>query len=131
MKTNLSFHFPQSHTIGAYISEEARNFGEASSIKISIDYEYHEKIDVANNIDLYTTKIYVEQPRIYLFGFVMRYLLLVKSNYSGSMSNFITLDEHRNRIQNPVDEFLSDWEQWVLNASTWKVITLVSNSLRV
>ena len=111
--TDISLHFPPSHTLGTFLSAESKEVATAAGISIKFDYEYNDRID-PGNVDLYTLNIHVEKPKIFAHGFFMKYLSLLKLNYAGGQSNFTTLDEYRNRMQNPDDEFLSDWEQWVL-----------------
>ncbi|ODA76749.1 hypothetical protein RJ55_08020 [Drechmeria coniospora] len=92
----LSLHTPQSSTHAAFLS--SNELGYAEALVVSGSYQYNSTTSPANT-DTLVVKVHGQSPYAYLYGFVIRYLLLLKDNYFGDHVHFKTLDEYQDQLQ--------------------------------
>ncbi|CAJ0833828.1 20916_t:CDS:2, partial [Entrophospora sp. SA101] len=73
-----------SQTLGAFLSEDAKKFGQVRFFTVEGSYQYYNTVDPNHGNDV----------SLKLFGFVIRYFLILQANYFGAFINFMTLDEY-------------------------------------
>ncbi|TWU78547.1 hypothetical protein ED733_002659 [Metarhizium rileyi] len=93
---DLSLHAPLSNTQAAFLSSSELGHGEGLTVTGS--YEYNATTSVANT-DTLILNIHGQSPYAYLYGFIIRYVILLKDNYFGDFVHFRTLDEYREHLQ--------------------------------
>lgn len=93
---NIAVHAPQWSTDAAFLA--SKNLGHAEGLGISGSYQYNAGTSPANT-DTLILNLNGQSPRIYLYGFLIRYLILLKDNYFGDHVHFRTLDEYQEQLQ--------------------------------
>ncbi|TPX65020.1 hypothetical protein SpCBS45565_g05450 [Spizellomyces sp. 'palustris'] len=99
-KTRVRMSFPASHTIGAYLTEEARNVGTLGHLAIEASYRFCNTYKVGN-VDSLAMNVEASSVHATIFGFLITHLVYFKENYMGDFNNFVTSDEFRNRTADP------------------------------
>ncbi|KAI9492938.1 hypothetical protein BDB00DRAFT_872979 [Zychaea mexicana] len=90
-----------SHTLSAFMEKENAQFGMSVSVAIEGSYEYYTSVDVLRHIESLNLNIKLNGVTCKLFGTVIRYIIILKDNYAGQWINFSTIDEYRQRRQEP------------------------------
>ncbi|KAM4056623.1 hypothetical protein HRG_003492 [Hirsutella rhossiliensis] len=93
---DLNLHFPQSSTQAAFLP--FNELGHADGLVVSGSYQYNSTTSPANT-DTLVLKVHGQSPYAHLYGFVVRYFLLLKDNYFGDHVHFRTLDEYQEQLQ--------------------------------
>lgn len=93
---DLALHVPQSNTQAAFLSSNELGHGEGLTITGS--YEYNATTSPANT-DTLILNVHGQSPYAYLYGFIIRYAILLKDNYFGDFVHFRTLDEYQEQLQ--------------------------------
>ncbi|KAK9436913.1 hypothetical protein VB005_11730 [Metarhizium brunneum] len=93
---DLTLHAPQSNTQAAFLSSNELGHGE--SLAVTGSYEYNATTSVGNT-DTLILDVHGQSPYAYLYGFIIRYLILLKDNYFGDFVHFRTLDEYQEQLQ--------------------------------
>ncbi|PNY23236.1 Protein CSF1 [Tolypocladium capitatum] len=93
---DLSLHTTQSNTHAAFVS--SNELGHAEGLAVTGSYQYNATTSPAN-IDTLVLNLHGQSPYAYLYGFVVRYFLLLKDNYFGDHVHFRTLDEYQEQLQ--------------------------------
>ncbi|KAG8407094.1 fermentation associated protein [Metarhizium acridum] len=93
---DLKLHTPQSNTQAAFLSSNELGHGE--SLAVTGSYEYNATTSVANT-DTLILNVHGQSPYAYLYGFIIRYVILLKENYFGDFVHFRTLDEYQAHLQ--------------------------------
>ncbi|KHN97987.1 uncharacterized protein MAM_04376 [Metarhizium album ARSEF 1941] len=93
---DLTLHAPQSNTQAAFLS--SKELGHGESLAVTGSYEYNATTSVANT-DTLILNVYGQSPYAYLYGFIIRYVILLKDNYFGDFVHFRTLDEYQEQLQ--------------------------------
>ncbi|KND87907.1 Protein CSF1 [Tolypocladium ophioglossoides CBS 100239] len=93
---DLSLHTPQSNTHTAFVS--SNELGHAEGLTVTGSYQYNATTSSANT-DTLILNVHGQSPHAYLYGFVVRYFLLLKDNYFGDHVHFRTLDEYQEQLQ--------------------------------
>ncbi|KAG5926206.1 hypothetical protein E4U42_003527 [Claviceps africana] len=97
---DLSLHVPQSDTQAAFLS--SNELGHGNGLSLSGSYQYNATTSPENTDTLILT-VHIGSPYLYLYGFIVRYCLILKDNYFGDHVHFRTLDEYQSQIQrNPL-----------------------------
>ncbi|KAF4513082.1 hypothetical protein G6O67_000402 [Ophiocordyceps sinensis] len=93
---DLTLHFPQSSTQAAFLP--FNELGHADGLVVSGSYQYNSTTS-PENTDTLVLKVHGQSPYAHLYGFIIRYFLLLKDNYFGDHVHFRTLDEYREQLQ--------------------------------
>ncbi|KAH7328007.1 hypothetical protein B0I35DRAFT_472765 [Stachybotrys elegans] len=92
---DLAFRSSQWNTPDAFVPSNEVGHAEALAIKGS--YEYNATTS-PTNIDTLTLHLHGQSPNVYLYGFLVRYFLVLKDNYFGEHVHFRTLDEYQSQL---------------------------------
>nr|CAG8529135.1 11787_t:CDS:10 [Entrophospora candida] len=82
-----------SQTLGAFLSEDAKKFGQVRFFTVEGSYQYYNTVD-PNHVESLSLMMKGNDVSLKLFGFVIRYFLILQANYFGAFINFMTLDEY-------------------------------------
>ncbi|KAG5947954.1 hypothetical protein E4U53_006365 [Claviceps sorghi] len=93
---DISLHAPQSYTQAAFLS--SNGLGHGNGLSLSGSYQYNATTSPANTDTLILT-FHIDSPYLYLYGFLVRYCLVLKDNYFGDHVHFRTFDEYQTQIQ--------------------------------
>lgn len=93
---DLTIHFPQSSTQAAFLP--LNELGHADGLVVNGSYQYNSTTSPANT-DTLVLKVHGQLPYAQLYGFVIRYFLLLKDNYFGDHIHFKTLDEYQAQLR--------------------------------
>lgn len=93
---DLTLHSPQSSTQAAFLPFS--ELGHTDGLVVSGSYHYNSTTSPANT-DTLVLKVHGQSPYAHLYGFVIRYLLLLKDNYFRDHVHFRTLDEYQEQLQ--------------------------------
>lgn len=86
----------QSNTEAAFLS--THDIGHAESLAVTGSYHYNATTSSANT-DTLILNLHGQSPCAYVYGFLIRYALLLKDNYFGDHVHFRTLDEYQELLQ--------------------------------
>jgi hypothetical protein len=92
----LSLHTPQWTTQSAFIPPQ--ELGTVRQLGINGSYHYNATTSPANT-DTLILNIYGHSLAVTLYGFVIRYFILLKDNYFGEHVHFRTLDEYQKQLR--------------------------------
>ncbi|KAG6015189.1 hypothetical protein E4U43_005623 [Claviceps pusilla] len=93
---DLCLHASQSDTQAAFLS--SNELGHGNELSVTGSYQYNATTAPANT-DTLILNIHIDSPYLYLYGFIVRYCLILKDNYFGEHVHFRTLDEYQEQIQ--------------------------------
>lgn len=93
---DLALQVPQWNTQAAFLS--SKQLGHIEGLVIDGSYNYNATTSTANT-DTLILNVRGQSPYIYLYGFLVRYVILLKDNYFGEFVHFRTLDEYQNQLQ--------------------------------
>lgn len=93
---NFSFQAPQWNTMASFIA--GNELGHAEGVTITGSYEYNTTTSPANT-DTLIIQLHGQSPQFYLYGFLVRYLMVLKEDYFGEHVHFKTLDEYQTQLQ--------------------------------
>ncbi|TPX34646.1 hypothetical protein SmJEL517_g02685 [Synchytrium microbalum] len=99
--------FPPTNTIGAYLTEEAAQFGSIEKLTIPLTYRYHRDPE-SPKVDSLTLTVSANSVNMTLFGFHLRYLLYLQDNYFGEHISFQTVSEYNAGLKSPQPSQRSD-----------------------
>ncbi len=92
----LAVRTPQWNTESAFL--DSGILGNAEGLVISGSYQYNVSTSPTNT-DTLVLNLYGQSPHVTLYGFLIRYLMLLKDNYFGDTVHFRTVDEYQEQIQ--------------------------------
>ncbi|ATY64569.1 fermentation associated [Cordyceps militaris] len=92
----LSVRTPQWNTESAFLDSDL--LGNAEGLVVSGSYQYNASTSAANT-DTLVLNVYGQSPHVTLYGFLIRYLMLLKDNYFGETVHFRTVDEYQEQLQ--------------------------------
>ncbi|KAF4971766.1 hypothetical protein FZEAL_9757 [Fusarium zealandicum] len=93
---DLALRVPQWNTQAAFLS--SRDLGHIEGLVVDGSYNYNATTSTANT-DTLILNLRGQSPYLYLYGFLVRYAILLKDNYFGEFVHFRTLDEYQNQLQ--------------------------------
>lgn len=93
---DLALQVPQWNTQASFLA--SRELGHIEGLVVDGSYNYNATTSSANT-DTLMLNVRGQSPYIYLYGFVIRYLILLKDNYFGDYVHFRTLDEYQTQLQ--------------------------------
>ncbi|KAM5365630.1 hypothetical protein ACJZ2D_010902 [Fusarium nematophilum] len=93
---DLALRIPQWNTQAAFLS--SRDLGHIEGLVVDGSYNYNATTSTANT-DTLILNVRGQSPYLYLYGFLIRYFILLKDNYFGEFVHFRTLDEYQNQLQ--------------------------------
>ncbi|KAK7432669.1 Macrophage colony-stimulating factor 1 receptor [Neonectria magnoliae] len=93
---DLALRVPDWNTQAAFLS--SRDLGHIEGLVVDGGYHYNATTSSANT-DTLTLNVRGQSPYVYLYGFLVRYAILLKDNYFGDFVHFKTLDEHQGQLQ--------------------------------
>ncbi|CAO3695982.1 unnamed protein product [Umbelopsis ramanniana] len=97
----LAFSLPSSHTLGAFLREEDAQFGSTVYATLEGSYNYYSTVDVTQHLESLNLQVKLKGVSCKLLGSIARYFLILKDNYFGNWVHFVTVEEYRQRKQNP------------------------------
>ncbi|KAI0406823.1 hypothetical protein F4802DRAFT_595829 [Xylaria palmicola] len=92
----LGLHAPSWNTQAAFLA--SKNIGNLEKLVIDGNYHYNTSTSPANT-DTLVLDVTAQSPTLYLYGFLIRYFLLLKDNYFGDHVHFRTLDEYQQTLR--------------------------------
>ncbi|KAM6533371.1 Macrophage colony-stimulating factor 1 receptor [Fusarium falciforme] len=93
---DLALRVPQWNTQAAFLSSQ--DFGHIEGLVVDGSYNYNATTSTTNT-DTLILNVRGQSPYVYLYGFLIRYIILLKDNYFGDYVHFRTLDEYQNQLQ--------------------------------
>ncbi|KAL0933108.1 fermentation associated protein [Colletotrichum truncatum] len=93
---SLSLHVPPWNTQAAFIT--SKEIGHGENFELDGKYHYNATTSPAN-IDTLTLNLGLQSPTVTLYGFLIRYFLVLKDNYLGDYIHFKTLDEYQELLR--------------------------------
>lgn len=90
-----------SHTFSSFMRDEDTNTAVAVNMEIDGTYDYYSTVDILRHIESCNMHVKIEGATVKLFGTLIRYLFILRDNYFGEWSNFLTIDEYRKQRSNP------------------------------
>ncbi|KAJ3022828.1 hypothetical protein HKX48_005162 [Thoreauomyces humboldtii] len=100
-KTRVTMSFPKSHTIGSFMTDKAREVGTAGHLIIAGTYRYHRAV-APGLIDCLAITLEASSVSLVIYGYLVSHLIFFKENYLGEHNSFITSDEYRSRMADPL-----------------------------
>ncbi|ORY50868.1 hypothetical protein BCR33DRAFT_712841 [Rhizoclosmatium globosum] len=95
--------YPQSHGIGAFMTEAAKDVGRFQSLKVSGSYEYYDVyVETPDGPDAITIEVELDTAALKSYGFVVTSLLDVLSNYLGQFRHSISIEDYRLKLSDPL-----------------------------
>ncbi|CAB4400532.1 unnamed protein product [Rhizophagus irregularis] len=85
-----------SQTLGAFLTDDSKEAVEVPNFTIEGNYQYYSFVD-PNHVESLTLIMKGKKVNLKLFGFVIRYFLILQMNYFGNYINFMTSDEYLTR----------------------------------
>ncbi|KAL7933683.1 hypothetical protein V8C35DRAFT_303585 [Trichoderma chlorosporum] len=105
---DLALHASQSSTQATFV--KSNEVGHIEGLGVNGSYQYNATTSPANT-DTLVLNIHAQSPSIYLYGFLVRYVMVLKDNYFGEHVHFKTQDEYQEqlqaKIQNPDAEMVA------------------------
>ncbi|KAJ3493807.1 hypothetical protein NLG97_g4500 [Lecanicillium saksenae] len=92
----LSLRTPQWNTESAFL--DSGSLGSAEGLVVSGSYQYNATTSTANT-DTLILNVYGQSLHVTLYGFLIRYFMLLKDNYFGDTVHFRTVDEYQEQLQ--------------------------------
>ncbi|KAI1433289.1 hypothetical protein GGR50DRAFT_669400 [Xylaria sp. CBS 124048] len=102
---DLSLHSPLWNTQATFLP--SKDVGRLEKLVIDGKYHYNATTSPAN-IDTLALDVTAQSPTFYLYGFLVRYFLLLKDNYFGDHVHFKTLDEYQQSLRVDVQSSSAD-----------------------
>ncbi|KAF6815435.1 fermentation associated protein [Colletotrichum sojae] len=93
---SLSLHVPPWNTQAAFIA--SKEIGQGENFELDGAYTYNATTSPAN-IDTLTLNLGLQSPTVTLYGFLIRYFLVLKDNYLGDYIHFKTLEEYQELLR--------------------------------
>ncbi|KAF4496162.1 hypothetical protein FAGAP_7692 [Fusarium agapanthi] len=93
---DMALQVPQWNTQAAFLS--SKQLGHIEGLAVDGSYNYNATTSSANT-DTLILNVRGQSPYVYLYGFLIRYVILLKDNYFGEFVHFRTLDEYQNQLQ--------------------------------
>ncbi|RKK17401.1 Protein CSF1 [Fusarium oxysporum] len=93
---DMALQVPQWNTQAAFLS--SKQLGHIEGLAVDGSYNYNATTSSANT-DTLILNFRGQSPYVYLYGFLIRYVILLKDNYFGEFVHFRTLDEYQNQLQ--------------------------------
>ncbi|KAI1112793.1 hypothetical protein F5Y14DRAFT_452638 [Nemania sp. NC0429] len=92
----LGLHAPLSNTQATFLA--SKDAGSLEKLVVDGNYHYNTTTSSANT-DTLVLDVTAQSPMFYLYGFLIRYFLLLKDNYFGDHVHFRTLDEYQHGLR--------------------------------
>ncbi|KAI0454759.1 hypothetical protein F5B21DRAFT_504006 [Xylaria acuta] len=92
----LGLHAPSWNTQAAFLA--SKDIGNLETLVVDGNYHYNTTTSPANT-DTLVLDVTAQSPTFYLYGFLIRYFLLLKDNYFGDHVHFRTLDEYQQALR--------------------------------
>ncbi|UKZ47040.1 hypothetical protein TrVGV298_001252 [Trichoderma virens] len=105
---DLALHASQSSTQATFV--KSKELGHIEGLGVNGSYHYNATTSPANT-DTLVLNVHAQSPCVYLYGFLVRYVMVLKDNYFGENVHFKTQDEYQEqlqaKIQNPDAEMVA------------------------
>ena len=92
----VALHAPMWNTQATFL--KSGNIGTLEKLAVDARYHYNTTTSPANT-DTLVLDVTAQSPTFYLYGFLIRYFLLLKDNYFGDHVHFKTLDEYQQTLR--------------------------------
>ncbi|CAG8500632.1 1907_t:CDS:10 [Paraglomus brasilianum] len=92
-----------SHSLGSFLSEDGKKFGQVDNFTINGTYQYYSFVD-PSHVESVSLNMKGKKVNLKLFGFVVRYFIIILENYAGDYINFVTLEEYARERSSPVSD---------------------------
>lgn len=93
---DLALHASQSNTHASFV--KSTDLGHIEGLGVVGSYQYNATTSPANT-DTLVLDVHAQSPCIYLYGFLVRYFMVLKDNYFGEHVHFKTQDEYQEQLQ--------------------------------
>lgn len=93
---SLGLHAPLWNTQATFLAP--RDVGSLEKLVLDGNYHYN-AVTSPGNTDTLVLDIAAQSPTFYLYGFLIRYFLVLKDNYFGDHVHFKTLDEYQHSLR--------------------------------
>lgn len=93
---DLALQVPQWNTQAAFLTN--KELGHIEGLIVDGGYHYNATTS-STNTDTLILNVRGQSPYAYLYGFVIRYVMLLKDNYFGDFVHFRTFDEYQQQLQ--------------------------------
>lgn len=93
---DLALHASESNTQATFL--KSKELGHIEGLAVAGSYQYNATTSPANT-DTLDLNIHAQSPSVYLYGFVVRYFMLLKDNYFGEFVHFRTQEEYQEQLQ--------------------------------
>ncbi|KAJ3570436.1 hypothetical protein NPX13_g5732 [Xylaria arbuscula] len=93
---SVALHAPMWNTQATFL--KSGDIGNLEKLVIDARYHYNTTTSPANT-DTLVLDVAAQSPTFYLYGFLIRYFLLLKDNYFGDHVHFKTLDEYQQTLR--------------------------------
>ncbi|KAH6895300.1 hypothetical protein B0T10DRAFT_507394 [Thelonectria olida] len=93
---DLHLQVPEWNTQAAFL--QSRELAHVEGLVVDGGYHYNATTSAANT-DTLILNVRGQSPYVYLYGFVVRYFILLKDNYFGDYVHFKTLGEYQEQLQ--------------------------------
>ncbi|CAG8634606.1 24795_t:CDS:10, partial [Dentiscutata erythropus] len=82
-----------SQTLGTFLSEYSKDFFQVNSFSVDGNFQYYSFIH-PNHVESLSMTLKGKEANLKLFGFVIRYFIILQMNYAGNYINFCELKEY-------------------------------------
>ncbi|TDZ40573.1 Protein CSF1 [Colletotrichum spinosum] len=93
---SLYLHVPPWNTQAAFIT--SKEIGQGENFELDGKYHYNATTSTSN-IDTLSLNLGLQSPTVTLYGFLIRYFLVLKDNYLGDYIHFKTLEEYQDLLR--------------------------------
>ncbi|CAG8645156.1 2250_t:CDS:10, partial [Gigaspora margarita] len=82
-----------SQTLGTFLTEYSKDFFQVNSFSVDGNFQYYSFIH-PNHVESLSMTMKGKEANLKLFGFVIRYFIILQMNYAGNYINFCELKEY-------------------------------------
>nr|BCA90175.1 cold sensitive for fermentation protein [Ogataea thermomethanolica (nom. inval.)] len=104
---DLVVHLPPWHTGHNFL--KTKEVGRANNFEMSGSFTYYNLVEI-DTVDTIVVNCTCEDTTLQCYGFIIRYVLLLKANYFGEDVNFQTLNEFLDEINDKTEDKHEDYE---------------------
>ncbi|CAN3376098.1 hypothetical protein DIURU_001951 [Diutina rugosa] len=115
---NLELHTPPWHTTAAFM-RESMTVGQSGQFDVGGSYTFFDVIEVnaSNYIEI---RCHSDDIMLKFYGFVIKYLFLIRENYFGDFVHFKTFEEYLS--ESPDEPKPTDDDDDIANIDYWKIL---------
>ncbi|RHZ51053.1 hypothetical protein Glove_485g16 [Diversispora epigaea] len=92
-----------SQTLGAFLTDDCKDFGKVNNFTLNGTYQYYNSVN-PNHLESLSLIMKGKEANLKLFGFVVKYSLILQQNYFGIFNNFMVLNEYLDKYNSSNQE---------------------------